>query len=144
MFVAQETLSSVPYSEVISTRKVRAESGTLYLELKCGNLFQQRVARLQTDQAHEITRLIRQYMSLHRREYPQQTLFWVNKPNPTSTLAARPELFTAAANNRPSLRKILQISRGHCLPLQNGCCKCCGARSSHRAVADAARSPTMG
>lgn len=78
MFVAQETLSSVPYSEVISTRKVRAESGTLYLELKCGNLFQQRVARLQTDQAHEITRLIRQYMSLHRREYPLCSLY---KPN---------------------------------------------------------------
>ncbi len=48
----------MPYSEVISTRKVRAESGIMYLELKCGNLFQQRVARLQTDQAHEITRLI--------------------------------------------------------------------------------------
>lgn len=64
----QETVSSVPYNEVISTRKVRAESGTLYLELKCGNLFQQRIARLQTDQAHEIARLIRQYMSLHRRK----------------------------------------------------------------------------
>lgn len=68
MNVFQETLSTVPYSEVISTRKVRAESGTMYLELKCGNLFQQRVARLQTDQAHEIARLIRQYMSLHRRK----------------------------------------------------------------------------
>ncbi|XP_075232051.1 unconventional myosin 10A isoform X3 [Lycorma delicatula] len=66
--VTHETLSSVPYSEVISTRKVRAESGTMYLELKCGNLFQQRVARLQTDQAHEIARLIRQYMSLHRQQ----------------------------------------------------------------------------
>ncbi|XP_039291022.1 unconventional myosin-XV [Nilaparvata lugens] len=63
-----ETVSSVPYSEVISTRKVRAESGTMYLEMKCGNLFQQRVARLQTDQAHEIARLIRQYMSLHRQQ----------------------------------------------------------------------------
>lgn len=65
---SQETLSSVAYSEVISTRKVKAESGTLYLELKCGNLFQSRVVRLQTDQAHEIARLIRQYMSLHRRK----------------------------------------------------------------------------
>lgn len=64
----QEILSTVPYSEVISTRKVRAESGTMYLELKVGNLFQQRVARLQTDQAHEIARLIRQYMALHRRK----------------------------------------------------------------------------
>lgn len=53
---------------MISTRKVKADAGTLYLELKCGNLFQQRVNRLQTDQAHEIARLIRQYMSLHRRK----------------------------------------------------------------------------
>ncbi|XP_073998346.1 unconventional myosin 10A isoform X4 [Rhodnius prolixus] len=65
--VTHEILSTVPYSEVISTRKVRAESGTMYLELKVGNLFQQRVARLQTDQAHEIARLIRQYMALHRQ-----------------------------------------------------------------------------
>uniref|UniRef100_A0A8D9AYW5 Unconventional myosin-XV n=1 Tax=Cacopsylla melanoneura TaxID=428564 RepID=A0A8D9AYW5_9HEMI len=66
--LTHETLSCVPYSDVISTRKVRAESGTLYLEMKCGNLFQQRVARLQTDQAHEIARLIRQYMSLDTDE----------------------------------------------------------------------------
>lgn len=59
----------MPFSEVISTRKVRAgEGATLYLELKCGNLFQQRVARLQTDQAHEIARLVRQYITMHRRE----------------------------------------------------------------------------
>lgn len=67
--VLQKTLSTVPFSEVISTRKVRAgEGATLYLELKCGNLFQQRVARLQTDQAHEIARLVRQYITMHRRE----------------------------------------------------------------------------
>lgn len=66
--LTHETVSSVPYSDVISTRKVRAESGALYLEMKCGNLFQQRVARIQTDQAHEIARLIRQYMSLDRQK----------------------------------------------------------------------------
>lgn len=67
--VFQKTLSTVPFSEVISTRKVRAgEGATLYLELKCGNLFQQRVARLQTDQAHEIARLVRQYITMHRRK----------------------------------------------------------------------------
>ncbi|XP_026679337.1 uncharacterized protein LOC103509128, partial [Diaphorina citri] len=66
--LTHETISSVPYGDVISTRKVRAESGTLYLEMKCGNLFQQRVARIQTDQAHEIARLIRQYMSLDRQK----------------------------------------------------------------------------
>ncbi|XP_060860512.1 unconventional myosin-XV isoform X5 [Metopolophium dirhodum] len=65
--VTHKTLSTVPFSEVISTRKVRAgEGATLYLELKCGNLFQQRVARLQTDQAHEIARLVRQYITMHR------------------------------------------------------------------------------
>lgn len=69
-FCFQKTLSTVPFSEVISTRKVRAgEGATLYLELKCGNLFQQRVARLQTDQAHEIARLVRQYITMHRREF---------------------------------------------------------------------------
>lgn len=68
--VTHETISTVPYSEVISTRKVRAESGIMYVELKVGNLFQQRVARLQTDQAHEIARLIRQYMALHRQRIP--------------------------------------------------------------------------
>ncbi|XP_050539166.1 unconventional myosin-XV isoform X10 [Daktulosphaira vitifoliae] len=67
--VTHETLSTVPFSEVISTRKVRAgEGATLYLELKCGNLFQQRVARLQTDQAHEIARLVRQYITMHRHK----------------------------------------------------------------------------
>ncbi|XP_014277405.1 unconventional myosin-XV isoform X2 [Halyomorpha halys] len=70
--VTHETLSIVPYSEVISTRKVRAESGIMYVELKVGNLFQQRVARLQTDQAHEIARLIRQYMALHRQRIPSE------------------------------------------------------------------------
>ncbi|XP_014248612.2 unconventional myosin-XV isoform X2 [Cimex lectularius] len=65
--ITHETVSTIPYVEIISTRKIRSDSGTIFLELKLGNLFQQRVARLQTDQAHEIARLIRQYMSLHRQ-----------------------------------------------------------------------------
>jgi len=56
-----------PFSEVISTRKVKTEDGALFLDMKCGNLMQQRITRLQTDQAHEISRLIRQYISMEQR-----------------------------------------------------------------------------
>ena len=36
--------------QVISTRKVQTEDGTLFLDMKCGNLMQQRITRIQTDQ----------------------------------------------------------------------------------------------
>ena len=62
----QETLLHYSYSEVISTRKVKSGDG-LYLDMKCGNLMQQRVTRIQTDQAHEISRLIRQYITIQQR-----------------------------------------------------------------------------
>lgn len=39
------------YIDIISTRKVRSEDGTLFLDLKCGNLMQQKITRIQTDQA---------------------------------------------------------------------------------------------
>ncbi|XP_063236075.1 unconventional myosin-XV [Bacillus rossius redtenbacheri] len=65
--VTHETLIHYPYSEVISTRKVKSEDGTLFLDMKCGNLMQQRITRLQTDQAHEISRLIRQYITMEQR-----------------------------------------------------------------------------
>ncbi|XP_023316209.1 unconventional myosin-XV isoform X2 [Trichogramma pretiosum] len=61
------TLSHYPYSQVISTRKVKSEEGTLYLDMKLGNLMQSRIARLQTEQAHEIARLIRQYITMEQR-----------------------------------------------------------------------------
>lgn len=98
MHGTQETAGRYPYAEVISTRKVRAEDGTLYLDMKCGNLMVQRITRIQTDQvlhstvdellfnppspppparinaavvvvvmvvqAHEISRLIRQYIEI--------------------------------------------------------------------------------
>ncbi|KAK7865486.1 hypothetical protein R5R35_002356 [Gryllus longicercus] len=65
--VTHETLIHYPFSEVISTRKVKSEDGTLFLDMKCGNLMQQRITRLQTDQAHEISRLIRQYITMEQR-----------------------------------------------------------------------------
>ncbi|KAK1130085.1 hypothetical protein K0M31_019769 [Melipona bicolor] len=65
--ITHETLYHYPYSEVISTRKVKSEEGILYLDMKCGNLMQQRITRLQTEQAHEISRLIRQYITMEQR-----------------------------------------------------------------------------
>ncbi|CAF4869794.1 unnamed protein product [Pieris macdunnoughi] len=58
-----------PHAELISTRKVRSEDGTLFLDVKCGSLLQQRVTRLQAEQAHEIARLIRQYIALQRERH---------------------------------------------------------------------------
>ncbi|XP_063618998.1 unconventional myosin-XV [Cydia splendana] len=55
-----------PYADLISTRKVRSEDGTLFLDVKCGSLLQQRVTRLQAEQAHEVARLVRQYVQLQR------------------------------------------------------------------------------
>lgn len=63
---SHETQHRYPYSEVISTRKVRSEDGTLYLDLKCGNLMHKTITRIQTDQAHEISRLIKQYIDIEQ------------------------------------------------------------------------------
>lgn len=65
--ISHVTLYHYAYSEVISTRKVKSEEGALYLDMKCGNLMQQRITRLQTEQAHEISRLIRQYITMEQR-----------------------------------------------------------------------------
>lgn len=43
---------------------MRSEDGALFLDMKVGNLMQQRVIRVQTEQAHEISRLIRQYITM--------------------------------------------------------------------------------
>ncbi|XP_055854931.1 unconventional myosin-XV isoform X2 [Episyrphus balteatus] len=59
-----EMLQHWPFMEVISTRKVRSEDGALFLDMKVGNLMQQRVIRVQTEQAHEISRLVRQYITM--------------------------------------------------------------------------------
>merc|ERR1711993_230369 len=65
--ITHETLIHYPFTEVISTRKVQTEDGTLFLDMKCGNLMQQRITRIQTDQANEIARLIRQYITIDQR-----------------------------------------------------------------------------
>merc|ERR1712001_645945 len=65
--ITHETLIHYPFTEVISTRKVQTEDGTLFLDMKCGNLMQQSITRIQTDQANEIARLIRQYITIDQR-----------------------------------------------------------------------------
>ena len=65
--LTHETLLHYPFTEVISTRKVQSEDGTLFLDMKCGNLMQQRITRIQTEQANEIARLIRQYITIDQR-----------------------------------------------------------------------------
>lgn len=70
-----ETIHKYPFNEVISTRKVRSEDGALFLDLKCGNLMKRTIIRIQTDQAHEISRLIRQYIDIELLQQKQH-----NKP----------------------------------------------------------------
>ena len=65
--ITPETLLHYPFTEVISTRKVQTEDGALFLDMKCGNLMQQRITRIQTEQANEIARLIRQYITIDQR-----------------------------------------------------------------------------
>lgn len=62
----QETLNWWSYSEIISTRKVKNEDGILYLDMKTGNLMQTRITRFQSEHAHEISRLIRQYIQIQK------------------------------------------------------------------------------
>ncbi|KAG5682503.1 hypothetical protein PVAND_011852 [Polypedilum vanderplanki] len=59
-----ETLHHWHFIEIISTRKVRSEDGMLFLDMKVGNLLQQNVVRVQTEQAHEISRIMRQYITM--------------------------------------------------------------------------------
>lgn len=59
-----EILIFYPYSEVISTRRLRAEQGASYLDLKCGNLMIQKITRIETDQSVDIAALIGQYIHI--------------------------------------------------------------------------------
>lgn len=52
--------------------QVRSEDGALFLDMKVGNLMQQRVIRVQTEQAHEISRLIRQYITMAQMSRPDR------------------------------------------------------------------------
>jgi myosin-15 len=65
--ITHETIIHYPFTEVISTRKMETEDGALFLDMKCGNLMQQRITRIQTDQAVEIARLIKQYITIDQK-----------------------------------------------------------------------------
>ena len=65
--MSHESIISYSLFQVISTRKVQTEDGTLFLDMKCGNLMQQRITRIQTELANEIARLIRQYITIDQR-----------------------------------------------------------------------------
>ena len=49
-FLLQETLVTYPFTEVISTRRFRADNNTNFLDMKCGNLMVQKITRVETDQ----------------------------------------------------------------------------------------------
>lgn len=59
-----ETHHRYSFNEVISTRKVRSEDGALYLDIKYGELMRWTIIRIQTDQAHEISRLVKRYIDI--------------------------------------------------------------------------------
>jgi len=65
--ITHETILHYPFTEVISTRQMETDDGVLFLDMKCGNLMQQRISRIQTDQAVEIARLIKQYIIIDQR-----------------------------------------------------------------------------
>ena len=67
--ITHETILHYPFTEVISTRQMETEDGVLYLDMKCGNLMQQRISRIQTDQAVEIARLIKQYITIGKCDH---------------------------------------------------------------------------
>ena len=54
-------------SEVMSARKGKTEEGIMYLDLNCGNLLQNRITRILTENAYEISRLIKQYINIEQR-----------------------------------------------------------------------------
>jgi myosin-15 len=58
---------------------METEDGTLYLDMKCGNLMQQRISRIQTDQAIEIARLIKQYITIGQYSILQSVRFRILK-----------------------------------------------------------------
>ena len=73
--ITHETILHYPFTEVISTRQMETEDGVLYLDMKCGNLMQQRISRIQTDQAVEIARLIKQYITIGTQSH--HYFFWI-------------------------------------------------------------------
>ncbi|KAK7507605.1 hypothetical protein BaRGS_00001540, partial [Batillaria attramentaria] len=60
-----------PFSEVLSTRRYRSDSGGNYLDMKIGNLMVQKILRIETEQGSDISNLIGQYMGVINRRHKQ-------------------------------------------------------------------------
>lgn len=62
-----ETILHYSFSEVLSTRRYRSDSGDNYLDMKLGNLMVQKIVRIETNQGSDISNLIGQYMQVINR-----------------------------------------------------------------------------
>lgn len=60
-----QTLLSEPFMSIISTRLLISDKKRQFLDLKIGNAMMQKVTRMETSQAKEISNLIYKYVSLH-------------------------------------------------------------------------------
>eukprot|EP00117_Sycon_ciliatum_P037453 scpid4622/ scgid28017/ Unconventional myosin-XV; Unconventional myosin-15 len=78
-YKTRETLVTYTFGEIVSTRKLRSNSGRQYLDLKCGNLMVVKVTRCETPYGREIGPLIALYSKMHleekRRGEDQQGIF---------------------------------------------------------------------
>nr|KAG5714690.1 hypothetical protein BaRGS_000178 [Batillaria attramentaria] len=66
-----EIILQHPFSEVLSTRRYRSDSGGNYLDMKIGNLMVQKILRIETEQGSDISNLIGQYMGVINRRHKQ-------------------------------------------------------------------------
>ncbi|XP_033118504.1 unconventional myosin-XV-like isoform X3 [Anneissia japonica] len=58
----KECILKHPFTEIVSTRRLRSAQNRWFVDIKCGNLMVQKVTRLETEQGSEITVLISQYI----------------------------------------------------------------------------------
>lgn len=68
---SHEIILQNPFSEVLSTRRYRSDSGGNYLDMKIGNLMVQKILRIETEQGSDISNLIGQYMGVVNRGHKQ-------------------------------------------------------------------------
>ncbi|XP_064594768.1 unconventional myosin-XV-like isoform X2 [Liolophura sinensis] len=64
---SHESVMSYSFSEILSTRRYRSDSGTNFMDMKLGNLMVQKIIRIETDQGSDISNLIGQYMHVINR-----------------------------------------------------------------------------
>ncbi|XP_064628723.1 unconventional myosin-XV-like isoform X2 [Lineus longissimus] len=73
---SHNTLVSWPFSEIISTRRYRADNKVNYLDLKCGNLLLQKITRIETDQGADISRIIGLYIQVLNKDKQIGNQIW--------------------------------------------------------------------